>query len=75
MGKRLFRIRSGEVAAQVGQLVGTEVDLILTSNRTLHGRLLEAALPTVVLRDNIGHRHTVAVADIEEIIYDRTSAY
>jgi len=75
MGKRLVRIRSEEISARIGQLTGREVDLVLHSRQTLHGRLLETTAPAVVLRDHIGHRHTVALADIEEIIYDQPAPY
>lgn len=75
MGKRLLRIRTPDVPERLPALVSRELDLVLGNGRTLHGRLLEAADGRVVVRDNIGHLHSLAVADIEEVIADQTAPF
>ncbi|WP_234733346.1 hypothetical protein [Tellurirhabdus bombi] len=75
MGKRLIRIRAANLLEQTARLTGTEVNLVFLDGRTLHGRLTAVQESQLSLRDNIGHRHTVPVAEIDEVVFDEVAPF
>ena len=75
MGKRLIRIRASLVAEQTTGLIGREVNLVLLSGRTLHGRLLTVQDGELALRDSIGHQHTVSLQAMDELIFDEEAPF
>jgi len=75
MGKRLIRIRATQVPEQTVRLLGREVNIVLLDGRTLHGQLLTVQNNELSLRDNIGHRHTIAFQAVDELVFDEEAPF
>lgn len=75
MGKRLIRIRATQVPEQTVRLLGREVNIVLLDGRTLHGQLLTVQNNELSLRDNIGHRHTIAFQTVDELVFDEEAPF
>lgn len=80
MGKRLIRIRATELLKQwttesAARLNNAEVNVVFIDGRTLHGRLLDVQDSELSVRDLIGHRHTVLIQTVDEVILDEKAPF
>ncbi len=75
MGKRLTRIFGKDIPAKAKELISIELNIVLKNKSTLHGTLISAEGSQLILKDMRLKNHTLAIADIEELIFDREAAY
>ena len=75
MSKRLIRIGAADVLARLNELSGQDLNVVLSSGHTHFCQLLTFSPEVLTIRDSRGHRHTIPVADMEEVIYDKKSPY
>ncbi|MGA0558354.1 hypothetical protein ACO2Q8_16965 [Larkinella sp. VNQ87] len=79
MGKRLLRIRATDVLnwseQTAARLLQTDVHLVLTDGRTLHGRLFDKQGTQLFMRDHRDHTHTVPIQTLEEVILDEKAPF
>jgi hypothetical protein len=75
MGKRLFRVFAKEIPARINTLLGIDLNLVLVNKSTIHGKILRCTNSEAVVEDFMQKKHTIRVADIIEIIYDKESSF
>ncbi|GAB3270469.1 hypothetical protein GCM10027347_41190 [Larkinella harenae] len=80
MGKRLIRIRANDLPAtwaseKPTKLINAEVNVVFIDGRTLHGNLTNFQESVLLVRDNRGHAHTVALETVDEVILDAKAPY
>jgi small nuclear ribonucleoprotein (snRNP)-like protein len=75
MGKRLIRIFRADLLRQLPGLLDTELNMILKNGVTLHGRISGFDPSSLVLEDVLQRKHTIRLADVEEIVLDQVNPY
>ena len=75
MGKRMIRVFNGQLAAQITQLLHRQLNVVLKSGHTIYGQLEKTENGLLFVRDARFHLHTLAVTQVEEIIYDQSAAF
>ncbi len=75
MGKRIVRLQSFDSQAEIMNLVGREVAVILRNSGVWQGEIERAVADGLILRDKRFVQHTIRFCDIQEIQYDFTSEY
>ena len=75
MGKRQTRIFRRDIPQQAAALTGTEANILLDSQATLHGIILEISADNLVLRDMRLKKHTVPLSQISEIMVDKAAEW
>jgi len=80
MGTRFIRLPARDFAAKLPALQGAEVHVVLHSGTTHKGILHEIGASSLVLWDTNRawysrkrHTHTIAFAEVQEVISDRAS--
>lgn len=82
MGKRTIRVPRSKIPAQLGELPGKAVHVVMVDGKTHAGRIQAASLETLVLEDanaawtsRARHRQRLAMTDIFYIVYDIISPW
>ena len=75
MGKRLIRIFQADLIRQLPVLQGTELNMILKNGVTLHGKILGYNSSLLVLQDLLQRKHSIQLADVEEVVLDQISLH
>lgn len=70
MGKRQVRIFQKNLAQLSPELIGREVQVILSDNRVFHGRLNEFSGVSLCIIDYRQRLHTFQSDAIQELVYD-----
>ncbi len=75
MGKRQIRIFEQDIAAQLPQVSGKELSLVLKNDLTLKGKIYKFDGSQVFFKDTIHRKHVIEQTTIAEIILDNTTSY
>ncbi len=76
MGKRQYRVFRRDITAQRQELLQQRsVQLVQRNKMVLQGQLLKLGSIQLELLDGRNHTHIVPLHLIEEIIYDKETAY
>lgn len=75
MGKRQIRIFEQDIAAQLPQVSGKELSLVLKNDLTLKGKIYKFDESQVFFKDTIHRKHVIKQTTIAEIILDNTTSY
>ncbi len=76
MGKRQTRVFRQNIQEHVQDLLQCQtVQLVLRTKVVMQGKLLMTAPEQFELVDKCRNKHTVALHQIEEIIYDKEAAF
>ncbi|MCC9138071.1 hypothetical protein ACFSKU_03335 [Pontibacter silvestris] len=76
MGKRQTRILRKDIVQHAQELLQRPVVQVVLRNRVvLHGSLKQVTAEQLVMQDQREGRHVMPLPQIEEIIYDRETAY
>ena len=75
MGKRMIRVLNGQILAQTTQLLRQPLNVVLKSGHTIYGQLEKAENGLLFVRDARFHLHTLAITQVEEVIYDQSVDY
>jgi hypothetical protein len=75
MGKRVIRVDRHQLKKVAPSLIGKEVNIVLQSDHTQYGNLIETKDDVFTLKDFRDHLHIVPVTSIVEIIYDEVRAW
>lgn len=75
MGKRLVRIFEKDLKKQIDKLIGLELNVVLKNKTTIHGVLNQFEDNHLKIKDLLHRNHTIAIEKVEEIVFDKTSAY
>lgn len=73
MSRRLVRLFPPQVESQLSKLQEHELHVVLFDGNTHFGRLKSTSSQLLTLRDLRGHEHAIALADVQEIVYDQIS--
>ncbi|PQA56188.1 hypothetical protein [Siphonobacter curvatus] len=73
MGKRLVRLPATDPA--LPGLTGKHLNVVLRNGVTYAGRLLGQENQELILEDGLLRERRYPVRDIEEIVYDKTTAF
>ena len=69
MGKRLYRVFANELKTELDKVLNKEVDIVLSNDSVLHGVVLSFTENELVLRNIVRNKTTIAVSDIQEILF------
>lgn len=75
MSKRLIRLGSKDITANVSQLQGKDLNVIAVSGHTYFGQMVSCTDSVFVLKDFRSHEHQLALIDIERVIYDQEALW
>jgi small nuclear ribonucleoprotein (snRNP)-like protein len=75
MGKRIVRITSSQLPERVAELAQRQINVVLKSGQTVYGKFQKADNYFLLLHDNRAHLHTLAYTQIDEVIYDQSTAF
>ncbi|GLU51578.1 hypothetical protein [Dyadobacter frigoris] len=70
MSKRLIRIASKNIASELTNLSGLELNAILRTGNTYFGKLMSVTNEHLTLQDTRQHTHKLAIQDLFEVVYD-----
>ena len=70
MGKRQVRVFRKNLVEKKAEIVGREVQLILSDNRVFHGTLNEFSDVSLCIKDYRQRLHTYGLGEIQELVYD-----
>ncbi|WP_031525410.1 LSM domain-containing protein [Dyadobacter crusticola] len=74
MSKRLGRISSPQLPAQLQSLLNQEITAVLNNGKTYFGTLASFNESNLVIEDTRSHPHTLAISELYEVVYDANSA-
>ncbi|KQS33792.1 hypothetical protein [Dyadobacter sp. Leaf189] len=74
MSKRLVRISSTQLSAQLQSLVKQEITAVLNNGKTYFGTLASFNENSLVIEDTRSHPHTLVISELYEVVYDANSA-
>lgn len=76
MGKRQYRVFRRDITARTQELLQQRsVQVVQRNKAVLQGQLLKLGSIQLELLDGRNHTHMVPLHEIEEIIYDKETAY
>lgn len=75
MGKRQVRIFRQDLGPERENLLQKEAHVVMRSTQVFRGVITELSGDQLTLLNHRLQPHTLALAEIEEIIYDRETAY
>lgn len=75
MSKRLFRVFPADFVLKLSDLTDADLHVVRRDGVTLHGRLLSYDATSLQMQDHLRHRHTVRLADVEEIVTDKVAPW
>lgn len=70
MSKRLIRIASQNIASELTNLAGLELNAILRTGNTYFGKLISVTAEHLTMLDTRQHLHKLSIQDLFEIVYD-----
>jgi small nuclear ribonucleoprotein (snRNP)-like protein len=70
MSKRMMRVQPVDLSQKYDKLKGTELNVVMTDDRTYFGKLEEIDSTALIIKDSRGYRHHLLLLQIYEIIYD-----
>ena len=71
----MIRVFNGQLVAQTTQLLHCWLHVVLKSGHTIYGQLEKAENGLLFVRDARSHLHTLAITQVEEVIYDQSAAF
>ncbi len=77
MKKRLIRIFGEQLGGDTPAILPlhTPLNVVLRSGDTLFGEVEDQTTERIKIQDNRFHQHTIAIPDIDVIVYDYVSPY
>jgi hypothetical protein len=75
MGRRQQRIFQRDILQQASALVGLEANILLASQVTLHGVILEISGNSLTVKDMRLKKHVIPLSDIHEIMLDKAAEW
>jgi hypothetical protein len=75
MGKRQTRIFNSHILAHAGTLIGTEANVLLVNQTTVHGVIESMKEGQMTIRDMRLRTRTIALETVEEIMLDNKTLY
>lgn len=70
MSKRLVRIANKNIAMELINHTGLELNAILQTGKTYFGKLISVTSEHLTLKDTRQHTHQLAIQDLYEVVYD-----
>ncbi|WP_159466604.1 hypothetical protein [Dyadobacter sp. 3J3] len=71
MSKRLIRIASKNIASELTNLAGLNLNAILQTGNTYFGKLISVTNEHLTILDTRQHTHRLAIRDLFEVVYDQ----
>jgi hypothetical protein len=75
MPKRLIRLTGKELLASSSDIQDRDLNVVGNGGRTYFGRVISNSEKSLVLKDLRGHKHQLALNDIESVIYDQEAPW
>lgn len=75
MSKRLIRLSTTEVLANVTKLQDRDVNVVVGNGQTYFGKFIGCSESILVMKDFRSHEHHLPVNSIEKIIYDQEAIW
>ena len=71
----MIRVFNEQLPQQTTQLLNQPMNVVLKSGHTIYGQLQKAENGLLFVRDARFHLHTIAMTQVEEVIYDQSAGY
>ena len=76
MGKRQFRIFNADLQKRQAELLQqSEIQVILQNGKVLQGKITAFSPENLTLTDKRFHKHTLALTEVTEVVFDKESLY